>query len=186
QFVTLMRDGNPVQMSTRSGEFTTLKEVIDEVGIDAARFFYLLRSFNSHLDFDMTLAKKEERVNPVYYIQYVHARICSIFREARARGEDLGPNPPVSILTHPDEIRLMKVVARFPDVVFESAKSREPHRIPFYLVEVADQFHAFYQRHRFLGESTERTQARLALAGAVKTVVAAGLSLIGVTAPERM
>ncbi len=186
QFVTLVRDGKPVQMSTRSGEFTTLREVLEEVGTDAARFFYLLRSYHTHLDFDLTLAKSQERSNPVYYVQYAHARICSIFREAEARGVTLAGNPPISILTLPDEIRLMKAVARFPDVVSESAKSREPHRIPFYLIELADQFHKFYQNHRFLGETPERTQARMALARAVKTVVATGLSLIGVTAPETM
>jgi arginyl-tRNA synthetase len=186
QFVTLIRDGKPVQMSTRSGEFTTLKEVLEEVGTDAARFFYLLRSYHTHLDFDLTLAKTQARTNPVYYIQYVHARICSIFREAEARSEPLGEHPPISILTLPEEVRLMKAVARFPDIVSESAKSREPHRIPFYLLELADLFHAFYHQHRFLGETPERTQARLALAKAVKTVVGTGLSLIGVTAPERM
>ncbi|HAM33747.1 MAG TPA: arginine--tRNA ligase [Deltaproteobacteria bacterium] len=186
QFVTLIRDGKAVQMSTRSGEFTTLREVLDEVGVDAARFFYLLRSFHTHLDFDLTLAKTQSRNNPVYYIQYVHARICSIFREAEARSEALSGHAPLSILSFPEEVRLMKVVARFPDVISESAKTLEPHRIPFYLLEVADLFHAFYHRHRFLGESPERTQARLALALAVKTVVASGLSLIGVTAPERM
>jgi arginyl-tRNA synthetase len=116
----------------------------------------------------------------VYYIQYVHARICSIFREAEAQGTALGAHPPLSILTFPEEVRLMKAVARFPDVVSECAKTLEPHRIPFYL------FHAFYHQHRFLGESPERTQARLALALAVKTVVASGLSMIGVTAPDRM
>jgi len=186
QFVTLIRDGKPVQMSTRSGEFTTLREVLDEVGIDAARFFYLLRSHHTHLDFDLTLAKTQARTNPVYYIQYVHARICSIFREAESRGESLGDHPPISMLTLPEEVRLMKAVARFPDVVSESARSREPHRIPFYLLELADLFHAFYHQHRFLGETPERTQARLALARTVKTVVGTGLSLIGVTAPERM
>jgi len=186
QFVTLIREGKPVQMSTRSGEFTTLREVLDEVGTDAARFFYLLRSHHTHLDFDLTLAKTQARTNPVYYIQYVHARICSIFREAEGRGEPLGDHPPISMLTLPEEVRLMKAVARFPDVVSESARSREPHRIPFYLLELADQFHAFYQQHRFLGETPERTQARLALARTVKTVVETGLSLIGVTAPERM
>ena len=186
QFVTLIRDGKPVQMSTRSGEFTTLREVLEEVGTDAARFFYLLRSYHTHLDFDLTLAKTQARTNPVYYIQYVHARISSIFREAEARGESLAGHPPLSMLKLPEEVRLMKAVARFPDVVSESGKSREPHRIPFYLLEVADQFHAFYHQHRFLGETPERTQARLALARTVKTVVATGLSLIGVTAPERM
>jgi len=186
QFVTLIRDGKAVQMSTRSGEFTTLREVIDEVGVDAARFFYLLRSYHTHLDFDLTLAKTQSRNNPVYYIQYVHARIRSIFREAEGRGEAMGEHPPLSILTLPEETRLMKAVARFPDVVSECVRTLEPHRIPFYLLEVADLFHAFYHQHRFLGETPERTQARLALALAVQTVVATGLSLIGVTAPERM
>jgi arginyl-tRNA synthetase len=186
QFVTLIRDGKAVQMSTRSGEFTTLREVLDEVGADAARFFYLLRSYHTHLDFDLTLAKTQSRNNPVYYIQYVHARISSIFREAESRGENLGEHPPLSILTLPEETRLMKAVARFPDVVSECVKTLEPHRVPFYLLELADLFHAFYHQHRFLGETPERTQARLALALAVRTVVATGLSLIGVTAPEKM
>jgi arginyl-tRNA synthetase len=186
QFVTLIRDGKPVQMSTRSGEFTTLREVLEEVGTDAARFFYLLRSHHTHLEFDLTLAKTHARTNPVYYVQYVHARICSIFREAEARGESPGDHPPISMLTLPEEVRLMKAVARFPDVVSESARTREPHRIPFYLLELADLFHAFYHQHRFLGETPEKTQARLALARTVKTVVGTGLSLIGVTAPERM
>jgi arginyl-tRNA synthetase len=186
QFVTLIREGKAVQMSTRSGEFTTLREVLDEVGPDAARFFYLLRSYHTHLDFDLTLARTQSRNNPVYYIQYVHARICSIFREAEGRGEGMGGHPPLSILTLPEEIRLMKAVARFPDVVSECVRTLEPHRIPFYLMEVADLFHAFYHQHRFLGETPERTQARLALALAVRNVVATGLSLIGVTAPERM
>ncbi|MHB8833735.1 MAG: arginine--tRNA ligase, partial [Desulfobacteria bacterium] len=186
QFVTLIREGKAVQMSTRSGEFTTLREVLDEVGVDAARFFYLLRSFHTHLDFDLTLAKTQSRNNPVYYVQYVHARICSVFREAEAQGKTLSGHPPLSILTFPEEVRLMKAVARFPDVVSECAKTLEPHRIPFYLIEVSDLFHAFYHRHRFLGESPERTQARLALALGVKAVVASGLSMIGVTAPDRM
>ena len=106
QFVTLIRDGKAVQMSTRSGEFTTLREVLDEVGADAARFFYLLRSYHTHLDFDLTLAKTQSRNNPVYYIQYVHARISSIFREAEERGEALGEHPPLSILTLPEETHL--------------------------------------------------------------------------------
>jgi arginyl-tRNA synthetase len=186
QFVTLLREGKAVQMSTRSGEFTTLREVLDEVGPDAARFFYLLRSFHSHLDFDLTLAKTQSSENPVYYIQYVHARICSIFREAAAREIRLADHPPLSSLSLPDELALMKKVARFPDVVSEAARLREPHRIPFYLLELAREFHAFYQNHRFLGETPERTQGRLALAKAVKTVVGIGLSLIGVSAPERM
>ena len=186
QFVTLLREGKAVQMSTRSGEFTTLREVLDEVGPDAARFFYLLRSFHSHLDFDLTLAKTQSSENPVYYIQYVYARICSIFREATARETPLSGHPSLASLSLPDELELMKKVARFPDVVFEAARLLEPHRIPFYLLELARGFHAFYQNHRFLGETRERTEGRLALAMAVKTVVGVGLSLIGVSAPERM
>ncbi len=186
QFVTLIRDGKAVQMSTRSGEFTTLREVLDEVGVDAARFFYLLRSVHSHLDFDLTLAKTQSSENPVYYIQYVHARICSIFREAAERGTAIPDRPSLSALTLPDEVGLMKQVARFPDVVAEAARLREPHRLPFYLLDLAREFHAFYHNHRFLGETPERTQGRLALARAVRSVVATGLSLIGVSAPERM
>jgi arginyl-tRNA synthetase len=186
QFVSLLRDGEAVQMSTRSGEFVTLKEVLDEVGTDAARFFYLLRSHHTHLEFDLTLATTRSSDNPVYYVQYVHARICSIFREAESRGV---PPPDVSALealTLPDEIAVMKKIARFPDVIAETTRQREPHRIPFYLLEISRAFHGFYNQHRFLGEAPERTAARLALADAVRTVVATGLSLIGVTAPEQM
>lgn len=186
QFVTLIRDGKAVQMSTRSGEFATLREVREDVGVDAARFFYLLRSYHSHLDFDLTLAKTESSENPVYYIQYVHARICSIFREAAARGVEIAGDPPLSVLSLPDEVGLMKKVARFPDVLSESARLREPHRIPFYLLDLARAFHGFYHNHRFLGETPERTQGRLALALVVKNIVSRGLDLIGVSAPERM
>jgi arginyl-tRNA synthetase len=186
QFVSLIREGKAVQMSTRAGEFTTLREVMDEVGVDAARFFYLLRSFHSHLDFDLTLAKTKSNENPVYYIQYVHARICSIFREAADRGVVPSDTLHLSVLSLTDEIRLMKQIARFPDVVSEAARTREPHRIPFYLLDLSREFHAFYHNHRFLGEPPERTQARLALAAAVRNVVSAGLTLIGVSAPERM
>lgn len=186
QFVTLIREGKAVQMSTRSGEFTTLRQVIREVGPDAARFFYLLRSFRTHLDFDLSLAKTRSSENPVYYIQYMHARICSVFREAETRGVTVLENPPLSFLDHPDEIHLMKKVARFPDIVSEAARQREPHRIPFYLLDLAREFHAFYHNHRFLGETAGKTQGRLSLAAAVRQVVATGLSLIGVSAPEKM
>lgn len=186
QFVSLIRDGKTIQMSTRTGEFTTLQEVMDEVGVDAARFFFLLRSYHSHLEFDLTLASKKSSENPVYYIQYMHARICSIFREAADRGIVLSDVPDLDALSLPDETNLMKKVARFPDVISESARSREPHRIPFYLLDLAREFHAFYHNHRFLGETPERTRGRLALATAVRNVVSTGLSLLGVSAPERM
>jgi arginyl-tRNA synthetase len=186
QFVSLLRDGVSVQMSTRSGEFTTLREVLDEVGVDAARFFYLLRSHHTHLEFDLTLAKTHSSDNPVYYIQYVHARICSIFREAESRGI---PKPDVTALdalTLPAELAVMKMIARFPDVISETIRQREPHRIPFYLLDLSKAFHGFYNQYRFLGEAAERTAGRLALADAVRIIVSNGLSLIGVTAPEQM
>lgn len=186
QFVTLVRDGKAVSMSTRSGEFTTLREVVEEVGRDAARFFYLQRGHNAHLDFDLTLAKTRSSENPVYYIQYVHARICSIFREADSRGIRVDPSPRLAVLALPDEIALVKSIARFPDVVSEAARLREVQRVPFYLLDLAREFHAFYHNHRFLDESPERTQARLAIAAAVRDIVRSGLRLIGVSAPERM
>ncbi len=186
QFVSLLRDGEKFQMSTRSGVFTTLREVLDEVGTDAARFFYLRRSHNTDLEFDLTLAKTHSSDNPVYYIQYVHARICSIFREAVARGLPKVEVTSLDLLSHPDEIAVMKKIARFPDMIAETVRQREPHRITFYLQDLAQTFHGFYNQHRFLGETPERTAGRLALADAVRIVVSTGLSLIGVTAPEQM
>jgi arginyl-tRNA synthetase len=178
QFVTLLREGKAVQMSTRSGEFTTLREVLEEVGPDAARFFYLLRSFHSHLDFDLTLAKTQSAENPVYYIQYVHARICSIFREAEARGTPLSDHPPLSSLTLPDELALMK---RWPDSdVVSRPRLREPHRIPS-----PPRTRASPRSTRTTVSGRLRTHLGLALAKAVKTVVGNGLSS-SVTAPERM
>jgi arginyl-tRNA synthetase len=186
QFVSLIRDGEKFQMSTRSGVFTTLREVLDEVGTDAARFFYLRRSHNTDLEFDLTLAKTRSSDNPVYYIQYVHARICSIFREADVRGVPKHEVASLDALAHPDEIAVMKKIARFPDMIAETVRQREPHRITFYLQDLAQTFHGFYNQHRFLGETPERTAGRLALADAVRIVVSTGLSLIGVTAPEQM
>ncbi|MEW6114111.1 MAG: DALR anticodon-binding domain-containing protein, partial [Thermodesulfobacteriota bacterium] len=187
QFVTLVREGRKVSMSTRAGEFETLRKVLDEVGADAARFFFLTKRCDSHLDFDLDLAKKQSRDNPVYYVQYVHARIASIFRIAAERGIDADmTDPDLSALSLPEEIRLIKHLADFPDMLADAAEALEPHRITFYLVDLADLFHAYYHDNRVLTEDPRIKKARLFLADAVRQVVANGLAILGVTAPERM
>jgi arginyl-tRNA synthetase len=194
QFVTLLRGGEPVSMSTRAGEFVTLREVMDEVGRDAARFFFLMRRSDSHLDFDLELAKKKTAENPVFYVQYAHARICSILKEAAGRGvplpevesTELGP------LRLPEERSLMVTVLRFQELVAEAAQAYEPHRLVFYLQELASQFHQYYNRGntdpkcRVLGPEEGVTAARLVLVQAVKQVLANALGMLGVDAPEAM
>lgn len=186
QFVTLIKDGAAVSMSTREGRFETLRDVLDEVGSDAARFFYLLRNANSHLDFDLDLAKKESSDNPVYYVQYAHARICSILREAADRGIELPAMLSVDGDAEKEELELMKKSLEFRDVVEDASAFLEPHRIPFYLIECGKLFHSFYNRYRFITEERSVTMKKLALALAIKKVIATGLALIGVSAPERM
>lgn len=186
QFVNLIKDGVSVSMSTREGQFETLRDVLDEVGSDAARFFYLMRNANSHLDFDLDLAKKESTDNPVYYVQYAHARICSILREARERGIQLPDILSVNGLTTEDELEMMKKILEFRDVLEDAAAFLEPHRIPFYLIDLARMFHSYYNRFRFIGEDQDITMKRLALAIGIRKVISQGLALIGVSAPERM
>ncbi len=188
QLVHLKRGGVPVAMSTRAGEFIPLKDVLDEVGKDAARFIFLTRSCDSHLDFDLEVAKSQNMENPVFYVQYAHARVCSIEKMAQERGIsfpellkiDLSP------LIEPEEIRLMKLLAQFPEVIEGASRSLEPHRLPYYLTELAGEFHRYYNKHRILGVAEEVSQARFALAQAVKIVIKTGLSLLGVTAPQQM
>lgn len=186
QFVTLIKDGAAVSMSTREGRFETLRDVLDEVGSDAARFFYLTRNANSHLDFDLDLAKKESSDNPVYYVQYAHARICSILREAADRGIELPAKMSVDGDAEKEELELMKKGLEFRDVVEDASAFLEPQRIPFYLIECGKLFHSFYNRYRFITEDRSVTIKKLALALAIKKVIATGLALIGVSAPERM
>lgn len=185
QLVALLRDGAPVAMSTRSGEFVTLKEVVDEVGRDAARFFFLMRRSDSQLDFDLELAKRQNSENPVYYVQYAHARICSIFESAREKG--LSPSDSsLACLGTPDEMSLIKMLSVFPEIVAGSALCFEPHRVPYYLQELAGQFHSFYNRNRVLGEDDELTSSRLYLLKCTAQVLKNGLLLLGVSAPDRM
>ncbi|MEW5723262.1 MAG: arginine--tRNA ligase [Thermodesulfobacteriota bacterium] len=188
QLVNLLRGGEPVAMSTRAGEFVTLREVVDEVGVDAARFSFLLRNSDSPLDFDLELAKTQSKDNPVYYVQYAHARICSVFKTADEAG--LGrPGPEeanLNLLVEEDEVFIMKHLASFPHVVEGAATGLEPHRLTHYLTELAKRFHPYYNRCRFVSDDRELSKARLVLARAVRQVVANGLNLLGVTAPERM
>ncbi len=182
--VNLLRGGVPVAMSTRSGEFVTLAEVLDEVGTDAARFIFLTRHHESPLDFDLDLAKQKSNDNPVYYVQYVHARICSIERKAAEQG--IAPILSQPVLTEPEELKLLKKLTQFPETVTLAAKMSEPHRITFYLLELASLFHPYYNRHRVISEDAVLSGARLALVLAVRRVIRNGLSLIGVSAPETM
>jgi arginyl-tRNA synthetase len=188
QFVTLLKDGKPVGMSTRSGEFTTLQEVVQEVGKDAARFFFLTRKSDSHLEFDLDLAKKTSNENPVYYVQYAHARIASIFRNAKETGmeTDRFDEADISLLTLSEEINLIKGILDFYPVMEGSAKSLEPHRITFYLIDLVGRFHSYYNKTRVLGNDPEQTLARLWLLYMLKQVIKNSLDILGVSAPERM
>ncbi len=189
QLVNLLRKGIPVSMGKRSGQFITLKEVMDEVGRDAVRFIFLTRHYDSPLDFDLEIAKQKTNDNPVYYVQYVHARISSIIKKAAdEKGiTDITFNDDaVAMLKESEEIQLIKHLARYPETIIASAESMEPHRIAFYLMALAADFHAYYNKHRVLTEDTTLAAGRLYLVKAVQTVIRNGLTLLGVSAPDVM
>ncbi len=188
QLVNLLRAGEPVAMSTRAGEFETLKDVINEVGRDAARFIFLTRHYESALDFDLEIAKQKTNDNPVYYVQYVHARISSIMRKGNQQGigEVAWDDKAVAQLKEPEEIELIKALARYPDIVAGSAKSMEPHRVTYYLMDLASAFHTYYNKHRVLTDDPLVRCGRLNLISAVQKVIRNGLTLLGVSAPDRM
>ncbi len=188
QLVNLLRGGVPVAMSTRSGEFVTLREVLDEVGKDAARYNFLMRRSDSHLDFDLELAKRQVSENPVYYVQYAHARICSILNMARERGISLPSYADIetTLLNEPDEKVLIKLMARFPEIIEGAAKTLEPHRITFYLNELAGVFHSYYNKNKVLSENDMLTAARLLLVKTIGIVLCNALKILGVSAPEKM
>ena len=189
QFVTLEQDGQTVKMSTRRATYLTVDELLDEVGEDAVRFFFIVRNMNTHLKFDVDLAKTASNENPVYYLQYAHARICSIFGQAAERGIAMpaAADADLSLLREGEEAALIKKCAELPSVVEEAAEAFEPHAIPHYLSDVATAFHQFYDRCRVLdAENLPLTSARLLLAKATQTVLANGLGLLGVRAPESM
>ncbi|MDH5543216.1 MAG: arginine--tRNA ligase [Nitrospinota bacterium] len=188
QLVNLKKGGEVVAMSTRSGEFTSLKDVVDEVGVDSARFFFLLRSYDSHLDFDIDLAKEQSSENPVYYVQYAHARICNILITARENGyAEIPPlNADLGALESEEEFRMIKKALAFPDLVADCAANLSPHPITHYLGELAGLFHKFYNLHRVVTDDKRLTNARLAMISRVRVVLANGLSILGVNAPEKM
>jgi arginyl-tRNA synthetase len=186
QFVTLLRDGEQVKMSKRLANFVTLDELIDEVGSDAVRFFFLMRSISSHLEFDLNLAKEQSEKNPVYYLQYAHARIASILRFAESHGSFSLENADFQLLKEESEIALLKLLLDFPETVVLAAESFEPHRLTTYLQGVADGFHRFYHDHRVVVPDAELSKARLGLCLASKTVIANGCRILGISAPEKM
>ena len=190
QMVHLTRGGEPVRMGKRFGEFVTLREVLEEVGRDAARFFFLMRKSDSHLDFDLELAKRQSSENPVFYVQYAHARISSIFEQARQAGipvEDSAfRTAEIERLAAAEELALIKQVVQFSEVIEESVKGLEPHRIVFYLAELAGEFHRYYNRYRVISDDAALSRARLLLVRNVQKIIRRGLDLLGIEAPLRM
>ena len=186
QFVRLVRDGVEVPMSKRTGDFVTLREVLREVGCDATRFFLLMRSSDSHLDFDLSLAKKESSENPVYYVQYANARISSLLRNSEQKG--IRPSEEhLNLLSADEERNIIKILLRFPEAVHSAADSLSPHKVVYYLQELAAEFHSYYNKTRILdSESTEMASARLCLARCVQVVIENGLGLLGISAPRSM
>ena len=184
QQVNLLSQGAPVKMSKRAGEFVTLRDLMDDVGADCAKFFFLMRSTSAHLDFDLDLARSQNDENPAYYVQYAHARIASILRYAAERG--LVPGPGGVRLEQPEETALARKLAAFPEVVRGAAVAREPHRLPTFLTETAAEFHRFYHACRVVGDDAARSRERLLLSESARIVIRNGLALMGVSAPERM
>ncbi|MEX1139062.1 MAG: arginine--tRNA ligase [Bacteroidota bacterium] len=192
QFVTLLRDGQQVKMSKRAANFVTLEELLDEAGSDAVRFFFVMRAISSHLEFDLNLAKEQSDKNPVYYLQYAHARIASVLRFAESENL-LKPNDPVSfkssqtrLLKEPSEIALAKLLLEFPEVVRSAAAGFEPHWVPAYLSDVATAFHKFYHEHRAVTPDRDLSLARLTLCRCAQVILGNGLKILGISAPERM
>lgn len=189
QFAVLYRDGKKLPMSTRSGQFVTLRELRKEVGSDAARFFYVMRKCEQHLDFDLSLAKSQSNDNPVYYIQYAHARVCSVFRQLDEKklqyDQALGLEN-VALLTEPQEQALLTKLGRYTEMIQSAATHYEPHQIAYYLRELANDFHSYYNAHQFIVDDEKIRQARFALISATRHVIANGLKILGVSAPESM
>ncbi len=186
QFAILYRGGEKVSMSTRGGDFVTLRELREEVGTDAARFFYVMRKSEQHLDFDLDLARSQSSDNPVYYVQYAHARVCSVYRQLEEKGVRLEGEADVSLLVEAHETELMTQLARYPEVLARAARDYAPHLLAYYLRDLANAFHTYYNAHPFISTEEDIRHARLVLIDAVRQVIANGLGLLGVSAPERM
>jgi arginyl-tRNA synthetase len=188
QLVSILRHGQPVPMSKRAGNFVTLRDVVQDVGADAARYIFLTRKTDSHLDFDLDIAKEQSRENPVYYVQYAHARIASVFREVETRNIPVPGRDTVKIdlLDVEEEQNIIKALAKYPEMIEEAALAYEPHRITFYLQDLAGLLHNYYFKHRIITEDLARTGARLFLMKQVKTVIQSALKILGVSAPDKM
>ncbi|MDU0423129.1 arginine--tRNA ligase [Staphylococcus haemolyticus] len=186
QMVRLMQDGVEVKMSKRTGNAITLREIMDEVGIDAARYFLTMRSPDSHFDFDLELAKEKSQDNPIYYAQYAHARICSILKQAKEQGVEVTAEADFSTITNEKAIDLLKKVAEFEPTIESAAESRAPHRLTNYIQDLASAFHKFYNAEKVLTDDAEKTKAHVALVDAVRITLHNALSLVGVSAPETM
>jgi arginyl-tRNA synthetase len=185
QFANLIRAGKKVTMSTRSGEFITLKELMDEVTTEAARFFYINRKADQHLDFDLDLAKEQSKDNPLYYIQYAHARICSVLKKSNTVNKDLVDSD-LSLLDLEKEVEIQKILKQYPSVIERAAKSSEPHLICYYLKDLAGLFHSYYNSEKFIVEDKKLMNSRLFLLNGIKQVLLNGLLVLGINAPEEM
>jgi arginyl-tRNA synthetase len=186
QMVSLYRNGELVKMSKRTGKSVTLNELIEEVGTDAARFFFIMRSIDSQLDFDLTLATQHSNDNPVYYVQYAHARICSIMNQMAQEGVKLNPHCRLDVLTEPIEQDLIKKLGEYEELVATAARERAPHHIAHYVYELAGLFHSFYNQCRVLGVEQDKQEARLVLINTVGHTLRHALGILGVSAPEHM
>ena len=187
QLVHLYKNGEKMKMSKRTGKAVTMRDLVEEVGLDATRYFFAMRSADTHLDFDLDLAVSQSNENPVFYAQYAHARICSIIRQAKENNLTIDRNQDFSSMTSEKEIDVLKKIGEFPEAVGEAAEKRMPHRITNYIFELASAFHSFYNAEKVLDmEHVEKTQARLALIKAVQITLKNALALIGVSAPEKM
>ncbi len=186
QQVNLIEGGEVVKMSKRAGKIIEMAELIEEVGVDVARFFFAERRTQSPLDFDLDLAKNTSEENPVYYVQYAHARICNILKFAREQGQPFSPQADLNLLQEAEVMTLIKKLLEYPEVISKAARFLEPHRVPTYLQELAAAFHRFYHHHQVVSQNRELTKARLLLVEATRIVLANGLSILGISAPERM
>jgi len=186
QFAVLYRGEQKVSMSTRGGDFVTLRELREEVGRDAARFFYVMRKSEQHMDFDLDLAKSQSSDNPVYYVQYAHARVCSVYRQLAEKGLKVADDADLALLRESHEIELMISLAKYPEIIERAARDFAPHQVAYYLRDLANAFHTYYNAHPFISAEPAMRDARLTLVDAVRQVIHNGLTLLGVTAPERM
>ena len=186
QFVTLIRDGEKVKMSTRKADFVTLDDLLNELGIDIVRYFFIMRSMNSHLDFDLDLAKDQSDKNPIFYLQYAHARICNIIKHGEGQGFKFSNNFDPSILNDENELKLIKLMSNFPIIMHTALETLEPQNIANYLQSLATYFHKFYGTCKVITKNKELTQARLGLIFSTKIILSTGLSILGISAPEKM